>query len=486
MAVQFFLQGKLLHIEEFVTTFPSGEGAESLGLSEYELFLGRCFWVSLLVEVLPRALLAELGLPKILLGASGAGQFLLILPAEAEGAAREFLNSAAAHIRELSGGRLQLIWGTTEALGDWVVVRRRLQEELRACLAPTEERVAAGWFEPFEPASDTGAAGYFVNLARQIREARTVGWAPDRPGEILVNEGRHQWPLEASADGIRLPRHVAVGEDGSSIASLQELAARSDGTRRWGVLRGDVDDFGERLRRCHSIEEHVQASVLYKEFFAGELEVLCSMPEFWRKVTLLYAGGDDFAVAGAWDALLLFAREFQRVFHRFNEESLKELPGPEGRTISMALALAPELDTPLVKVFREAGRRLEEAKATDKDRFHVFGRVVEWRHLNHAVQLKDTLLKLAGHHEFPGYILADLQRLYKEDGLQDSGRSDGFSRPWRYYRRLSLAAGKSRDRDFQRLRSQTITELIGKTTTEARLRPGGRIALQWARMLTEA
>ena len=28
------------------------------------------------------------------------------------------------------------------------------------------------------------------------------------------------------------------------------------------------------------------------------------MPEFWRKVTVIYAGGDDFAVYGAWDALL--------------------------------------------------------------------------------------------------------------------------------------------------------------------------------------
>ena len=46
----------------------------------------------------------------------------------------------------------------------------------------------------------------------------------------------------------------------------------------WGVLRGDVDNFGIRIRRVQTIEEHVQLSVLYKQFFAGELEVLCSMP----------------------------------------------------------------------------------------------------------------------------------------------------------------------------------------------------------------
>ena len=53
---------------------------------------------------------------------------------------------------------------------------------------------------------------------------------------------------------------------------------------------------------------------MYKQFFAGELEVLCSMPEFWRKVTVLYSGGDDFAIYGAWDALIALAREYRAPF----------------------------------------------------------------------------------------------------------------------------------------------------------------------------
>ena len=123
---------------------------------------------------------------------------------------------------------------------------------------------------------------------------------------------------------------------------MQTLARRAQGRSIWGVLRGDVDNFGLRLRRVHSIEEHVPLSVLYKQFFAGELEVLCSMPEFWRKVSIIYSGGDDFAVYGSWDALIALAREVQRLFHRFTEENLKEYPGAEGKTISMAIALAPE------------------------------------------------------------------------------------------------------------------------------------------------
>ena len=65
---------------------------------------------------------------------------------------------------------------------------------------------------------------------------------------------------------------------------------------------------------------------------------------------------DDFAVFGSWDALIALAREVQRLFHRFTEENLKEYPGAEGKTISMAIALAPETYFPLSTVYEEAGR----------------------------------------------------------------------------------------------------------------------------------
>ena len=60
-------------------------------------------------QILPRALLAELGLSKILLGSSGGGQFLLVLPDESRGPAVEFLEQAAQGIWELSGGIVRLM-----------------------------------------------------------------------------------------------------------------------------------------------------------------------------------------------------------------------------------------------------------------------------------------------------------------------------------------------------------------------------------------
>src|SRR6266704_2944319 len=115
MSEQILLQGKIQGIEEFLLS-PCGADENAP-----DVLAGRAQWISLLCEALPRALLAELGLARI----------LLVLPGEARGPAQEFLSAAARDVDRLGNGRLQLLWGLTENLGDWSVVRKRLHEELQ-------------------------------------------------------------------------------------------------------------------------------------------------------------------------------------------------------------------------------------------------------------------------------------------------------------------------------------------------------------------
>ena len=82
--------------------------------------------MTLLSEILPRALLEELGLAKILLGSSGGGQFLAIIPLVNRDQAEAFLQSAAAQVDSLSEHHLSFIWAFTENLGSWTDIRKRL------------------------------------------------------------------------------------------------------------------------------------------------------------------------------------------------------------------------------------------------------------------------------------------------------------------------------------------------------------------------
>jgi CRISPR-associated protein Csm1 len=484
MSVQILLYGKLLGIEEFLLASAWGSAAH-----DEMLLVGRSHWITLLSEVPPRALLAEFGLARVLLGSSGGGQFLLVLPSEARPQANEFLSAAGRQIEELSGGRLKLVWVCTENLGDWSVVRKRLADEfLRKLGAPAAGRGTEA-FTPFPEPRSAELDGYFAHeLGPLLWQAESVSWSPEGPARMVFGPGKHAWSLipGRGADDIPLARHAAPSEDGARPADLATLASRAEGRKAWGVLRGDVDSFRVRLRRAHTIEDHVRLSVLYKQFFAGELEVLCSQPEFWRKVTILYSGGDDFAVYGAWDALIPLAREMQRLFHRFTEENLKEFPGPEGKTISMALALAPDVAAPLVSVYAEAGERLEVAKSADKDCIFVLSRTLEWRQLADASELKETLARMVSEPGSSRQFLNELSTFYRKGG-QDlpGGAEHHFDKPWRFQRRLNRVLAGTRDREHQKLRAHLSNEMMGRGAAQVKLRPAGLVALEWARLFTE-
>ena len=468
MSVQILLQGKILGIEPFLLS----------GHPQEPLFAGRLRWASLLSEILPRALIEGLGLSKMLLGSSGGEQFLVVLPEEVKPQAEDFLNAASAAIRQLSQGKLQLLWAITENLGDWTVVRKRINDEFQRKQGTplAGSGLAAESVPPADP-------GYFEDLARSLRDAAIVGWSPEAPAIVSANDGKFTWSIGSAPDAVPLARHSALTDDGREMATAPVLASRAEGRPVWGVLRGDVDNFSIRMRRLHSIEEHVQLSVLYKQFFAGEVEVLCSLPEFWRKVNLLYTGGDDFAVYGGWDALIAFARELQRLFHRFTEEQLKDFPGPEGKTITMALALAPDLETPLASVYERAGDKLGVAKSTDKDCFYLLGRTLEWKQLADAGELKDELTAMVREFGVPPQYIRDLCAIYRETRRAPGARRT--ERPWRFHRRLLRILGSSRSRDFQKARTSLIADLVGKNPVNLKLRPSGRVALEWARLSTE-
>jgi CRISPR-associated protein Csm1 len=318
-----------------------------------------------------------------------------------------------------------------------------------------------------------------------LRDAAGIGWSLEFPALIAAEGGEHRWDLgrQAALENISLPRHAA--RNGEQIASTRELASRSKGKRMWGMLRGEIDDFGMRIRRAQSVEEHVQLSILYKQFLAGEIELMCSQGEYFQRVTVLAAGSADLVAIGAWDALTGFARELQRVFALFAEENLKDLPGGEAKTITMALTLA-DPGASQARTWEASERDLEIAKASDKDCFHILGRVLEWKQLSEAADLKDAVEQL--NEEFRGgkQFLAQLRNLYKkvETPLSNApGDQERLAaRAMRFQRRFANVATR-KEREFQKLRSHLMKEMAGRNLRgKLKLRPEGLVALEWARL----
>lgn len=468
MPAQILLQGKLLGIDEFLLASPAPQSDS--------LFEARSVWVTLLGEVLPRALLMELQLPPLMLGASGS-EFLLILPDdEKNAAAMSFLARASDAIKRATAGLLRLVWSSTENLGDWTVVRKRLHEQVRE----NSPANAPDFFEPFPE-----SAGEPEIPIPDLRDAQAVAWSFDFPALLAAEGGTHRWDLtrQASATNINVLRHRASNQEGPLDAA--KLAGTSKGRPMWGVLRGEVDDFKMRLRRLHSVEEYVHLLLLYKQFFIGEIELLCSHGDYFQRVTVISTGASEFALYGAWDALARMAQELQRVFTRFAEENLKELPGGEAKSVTMALAIA-EPGAGLAATYESCGRDLAVAQAADKDCLFLMGKILEWKQLQDAADLKDAIVRLDEEFKSGRQFIDQLRALYRKVESPERLDEDRLrARAARFQRRFARVATR-REREFQKLRAHLMKELAGRSNRgRLKLRPEGLVALEWARYTEE-
>jgi CRISPR-associated protein Csm1 len=100
--------------------------------------------------------------------------------------------------------------------------------------------------------------------------------------------------------------------------------------------------------------------------------------------------------------------------------------------------------------------------------------------------LKDTVTRLIHDFRMSKQLLYNLRSFYRREAYGDtaSGASE-TQRTWRFQRRFNRILSGTRDREFQKLRTHLISELVGRKSAEVKLRPAGLVALEWARLVTE-
>lgn len=136
-----------------------------------------------------------------------------------------------------------------------------------------------------------------------------------------------------------LPEHARVSEMKEATASFEELASASRGVNRIGVLRMDVDRLGkifisgfdQKLRtfsRLASLSR--QLTLFFKHYINSickadlgeqiqplDLSEKSPFANKGRNLCIVYSGGDDLFLVGAWDEITEVAFDIQRCFKRY-------------------------------------------------------------------------------------------------------------------------------------------------------------------------
>ncbi len=180
------------------------------------------------------------------------------------------------------------------------------------------------------------------------------------------------------------------------IITYSQLAFKAfyeTGTEKLGILKMDVDNLGvifsegfDQAIRTPSRMMSLSRSLQW--FFEGYMNTLLQQEEYKDYLYVIFSGGDDLFIVGAWhkvfDIAMLIEKEF-RVFVCENKSV----------TLSSSLLVVDE-HFPVSRFAVLAEERLYEAKrdSPNKNTINVFGQNLTWEEFREAWEIKEKLLEM--------------------------------------------------------------------------------------------
>jgi len=236
--------------------------------------------------------------------------------------------------------------------------------------------------------------------------------------------------------------HSYVGNNAASLMvggnqhpqdDFESIAALANGVARLGILRMDVDNLGSifanglknyvhgqgqdnqgRSTRFHSLGRVTTLSWQLSTFFSAVLRTLVEKhPANNGRASIVYAGGDDLFILGAWDALPPIATDISRQFVRYCAGNpLFSLSGGLALTggkfpIYKGAELAGDAEH-RAKAYKRPGKEQKQDKT--KHAFCFFDTPLDWQEFD---LLSHWFERLSSHFSDPANrpLLRHLQRI---------------------------------------------------------------------------
>jgi len=265
--------------------------------------------------------------------------------------------------------------------------------------------------------------------------------------------------------------------------TLEEIADRASGIKKWGVLRADVDNLGklfrEGLGKNKTISRVSMLSSMLSLYFSARISQLPEWAADYNGnegladfVYVAYSGGDDLFLIGPWSVLPELAKVIYDDFRKFTCERL---------TLSAGIFFAPGKKFPIYQAAKMAGEAEDKAKNDRRNRLNLFGESMTWGcfpEVNKIIELVTSLVDENNGRGVPRSLLGVLYNIYQEKEKKKK-QEISMERVWRLYYSLKKLMGKL----DENTRSD-IQKLFGLIITNYEVYPYLNIATRVADYLT--
>ncbi|MDI9635355.1 type III-A CRISPR-associated protein Cas10/Csm1 [Geitlerinema splendidum] len=264
--------------------------------------------------------------------------------------------------------------------------------KIESIIRSKEEKIEGIDTDPLTFSFDTGNIYYHVldrwKQKQVIKDAETV---------LLVND----WTIEhyqfrhfRKVAPLFLGNYAKKSEkEPGQIMRAEELAGKSEGIKRIGYLRMDVDNLGKifaeglKKKTIQNLPRIAELSRLMTYFFKVHLNQIAKDRQKYfveplknvEKLTnqcrdrliFIYAGGDDLFISGSWNEVVDFAFDIYQSFRAYTGYN-------SDITISGGISI-DDVKFPLYQSAELSGKAEELAKGNGKDSLGIFGTAFKWK-----------------------------------------------------------------------------------------------------------
>lgn len=289
----------------------------------------------------------------------------------------------------------------------------------------------------------------------------------------ITEKDLNMW--DADVEGERKP-------DRGDVRTFNQIASDAMGIKNIGVLRMDVDNLGFVMvkgLKNRNLAATSALSTAIEIFFSGHINNICRDIERKRpeSMYIIYSGGDDLFVIGAWDLMIPLAEKIRADFSRYtgNNPSL---------TISGAVTLEGR-KFPLYQAAYRAGDAEDKAKAyqrnnVEKNAFHFLGMEVGWEEWEQVKSYRHDIETALGGGASKALIKI-LQRIYVQYKEQTKTQKAIFG-PWIWRGAYALSRMGGRVSKGNQSALDAINRLKTSSLQPTRIHFAG-LAARWVELL---
>lgn len=236
----------------------------------------------------------------------------------------------------------------------------------------------------------------FVNLGKKLTQKEATEVGSDELGIVFDD-----FVTNIKIDS-RIKSFIPKKEDGEPL-TFKDIAKNScpksdTGIDALGIIKADVDNMGNYIKNSDITKNFTNFDEFSKgldSFFSIYVPKL--LQEKYRNIYTVFAGGDDLFLIGAWDEVMVFAREIRDKFKAYVKD--------DSLSISFGISIAKPA-TPISYLANYTEELLEDSKEVDgKDALSIWGETVKW---DDYLQVFSTLGKV-----FENYGQLETSTIYK-------------------------------------------------------------------------